>query len=210
MSEHTNGVVITTEIGRPRGRGVPDYPSVVMPTSGYTARVRRMATGTMANLRQQAYKELEGERPAPPVQQVEVGPPARPGEPAATAAVERTSDPDYVEALKAWENRVNQAAAMKWLKVVQGYALLTPTDDEAVAAYREAMAAVGVEVAGDDREIFVWSILAPTPEDQRLLTAFILGISEPSREAVQAHQETFRGPVPGAAPGEVPDAGGAE
>lgn len=187
MSEYANGTAAILEATRSRGRPAPAYPTITL-SSGYTLAVRRMASGTMAQLRQQALKELDGERPAPPVQRVEVAP----GE---WREVERSNDPDHLEALQAWDGRVNQATAMKWLKIMQSYAVLTPTDDEAVAAYRAAMAPTGVELPDDDREIFLWSIAVPTSDDVQALTGFILGISEPSREAVQAHAASFRGDV---------------
>lgn len=199
--EYTNGVT-TLDPARLRGRATPDHPTITL-SSGYTVAVRRMASGTMAQLRQQAAREREAERPVPPVQRVEVGP----GE---WRDVERSQDPDHLEALAVWEGQVNQATAMKWLKVVQGYAVLTPTDADAVAAYREAMAATGVDLPDDDREIFLWSIAAPSAADVQALTAFILGISEPSPEAVQAHAASFRGDVPGTPPGPLDGAGGPE
>jgi hypothetical protein len=201
MSEYANGVA-TLDPARLRGRTSPAHPAITL-SSGYTITVRRMAAGTMAQLRQQAIKELDSERPTPPVQRVEVGP----GE---WRDVERSNDPDHLAALSVWEARVNQSTAMKWLRVVQSYAVLTPTDDEAVGAYREAMAAAGAELADDDREIFLWSIAAPTSDDVQALTGFILGISEPSREAVQAHAASFRGDVPGTPPGALDRPDGAQ
>lgn len=195
MSEYTNGVHVASD--RPKGRAVPEYPAITL-SSGYTLHYRRMATGTMATLRQQAYKELLPEQPKPPVQSVEY-------EPGKFRDVERTSDPDYQAALEAWNDRVTQATAIKWLKLVQGYAVVSPTDEAAVAAYREAMAGLGVELPTDDRELFLWSIAAPAASDQRALTAAILQISEPSPEAVQAHQATFRGDVSGEATGATPE-----
>ena len=178
------------------GRLAPAYPSMTLP-SGYTVTVRRLAAGLAAQLNAKAYQELEAERPAPPVQVVAVGPGERPGEPEQTRAIANTSDPDYQAALAAWTARVQQAGAMKLLKVIADYALLTPTDDEAVAAYRAMLAAAGVETSDSDREIFVWSILAPAPGDVQALIGFVLGISEAQQEAIKAQKATFRGDVSG-------------
>lgn len=199
MTEYTNGtgaVVVPM-----RGRAAPDYPTTTLP-SGYTVQCRRLAAGLAANLNAQAYKELEPTKPAAPVQRVEVAA----GE---FRDVEHTGDPDYKAALEAWTNQVRQAGAMKLLKVIQSYALLTPTDEAAVAAYREAMTAVGLEVTSDDRELFVWSIVAPTPADQQALVQFILGISEAQMEAIQAQKRAFRGDVSGEGPRPLADADGA-
>jgi hypothetical protein len=118
-------------------------------------------------------------------------------------------EPDYAAALRAYEAQLNQASGAKLLGLLQDYAILTPTDAAAVDAYRTAMAAAGVAPPEDDRALFCWSILAPTSRDQQQLIAFVLGLSEPQREAVAAHQATFRGDVPGAPAGPLPDAAGA-
>ena len=205
MTEHTNGTGATLP---PRGRQAPVYPTTTLP-SGYTVTCRRLASDLAANLNAQAYKELEGERPAPPVQVLPVAPGERPGDAPQTMAVAHTGDPDYAAALAAWEGRVRQAGAMKLLRVIQGYALLTPTDEEAVRAYREAMGAVGLPMPDDDRELFVWSIVAPTQEDQQALVTFVLGLSEAQQEAIAAAKRTFRRDVPGAPGGAVAGPGGA-
>jgi hypothetical protein len=59
------------------------------------------------------------------------------------------------------------------------------------------LAAAGVETSDSDREIFVWSILAPAPGDVQALIGFVLGISEAQQEAIKAQKATFRGDVPG-------------
>lgn len=205
--EYTNG---TTEPGRLRGRAAPVYPTLTLKESGYTITMRRLSAGTAAQLTAKAAEELAVERPTPPVQVVEVAPPERPGGEPVTKAVEHTSDPDYVAALRDWQARVNTAGALKLMRLIQDYAIVTPTDEEAVGAYREAMGAVGVEVAGDDREVFVWSIVAPTQADQQQIVAFVMGLSEAQMEAVQAHRASFRGGVSGPPAGAVEDAPGPE
>jgi hypothetical protein len=125
--------------------------------------------------------------------------------PGETRLVERPSDPDYLEALRAWDTRVRNLAGQKLIALVRDYALLTPTDPDAVADFRAAMAAVGRELPLSDREVFVWEILAPTDADQGHLLAFVLGLSEAAEEAVRAHKATFRGDVPGKAAGALAD-----
>lgn len=183
-----NGKVITLNAG---GRVAPQYPSTTLP-SGYTVQCRRLAAGLAAQLNAQAYKELEAEKPQAPTQAVEVGP----GE---TREIPNGGDPDYQDALRAWEGRVKTAGAMKLLRVIQDYAMLTPTDEDAVAGYRAMLAAQGIESADSDREIYMWSIVAPDPESVQALIAFVLGISEAQREAIKAQQATFRGGVSGQA-----------
>ncbi|MFZ1410930.1 MAG: hypothetical protein WAS07_05710, partial [Micropruina sp.] len=136
MTEYTNGTGPVLDLGRLRGRAAPDFPTTTLP-SGYTVQCRRLAAGIAANCNAQAYKELEGTKPPPPIQQVEVAE-------GVFQHVEHTSDPDYQGILKAWEDEVRRRGAMKLLKIIQNYALLTPTDEAAVAAYREAMEAVGI------------------------------------------------------------------
>jgi hypothetical protein len=57
----------------------------------------------------------------------------------------------------------------------------------------------------DDRELFVWSILAPTPDDQQALVSFVLGISEAQQEAIQAQRRAFRGDISGTELRPLPD-----
>ncbi len=207
MSEYTNGRD-TQGSTTGRGRVPPAYPSLTLPKSGYTVECRRLPTGLPASLNAQAHKELEAERPQPPVQTVEVGPGERPGDPPQTREVARESDPDHLKALAEWEGRVRQAGALKLLRVIQNYAVLTPTDEDAVAAYRAAVAGEGMALPNDDREVFMWSIVAPTQEDHEALVAFVLGLSEVQREAIKAQAATFRRSVAGPTAGAVADAGG--
>lgn len=190
MSDHTgNGHEPALAIVRPRGRQAPDYPAVTL-SSGHAVTVRRLSPDTRELLRAQAHKELEAERPQPPTQQVEVGP----GE---TREVTRAQDPDYLKELAAWQQRVNVLGGRKLIALLASYAILNETDAAAVADYRKAMGALGVTLEESDREVYCWHILAPALADQQRLIRFVLGISEPSPEAVQAHQATFRRDVAG-------------
>lgn len=193
MSDHStgNGHEPTLVLARPRGRAVPDYPSTVLP-SGHEVRVRRLASGTSALLRAQAYKELEAERPQPPTQVVDVGPGQQ-------REVAREKDPDHLAAVERWGARVTQRAGEKLIALLATYAILNETDQEAVDAYKAAMTSVGITVEEDDRSIYCWQVLAPTNDDQSRLIAFVLGLSEPDPEAVRAHMQTFRGDAPGPA-----------
>lgn len=194
--------VLELPAGRMRGRTAPNHPSTVLPNSGHTVHVRRLTTGVMAQLFAKAYQELEGTRPTPPTQSVEVAPDV-------FRDVERTSDPDFADALAAWGEKVAARAGLKFTKLIEAYALITPTDAEAVSEYRAAMEAVGVDTSDKgDREIFCWEIVAPTSEDQQHLMGFVRGLSEAQQEAVQAHKRTFRGDLPGQSTGTAGDAGG--
>lgn len=174
-----------------RGRVAPSHPTTILP-SGYTVQVRRLAPGMVASLHARVALDRAGERPEPPAQAVAVGP----GE---ERTVPNPGDPDYQEALAAWDAVNKQQAAYKLLRLIQDYALLTPTDADAVASYREAMAAVGVDAPDDDRELYVWYLVAPTPADQQALVSFVLGVSEPGPGEVAAARATFRGDLAGAA-----------
>lgn len=189
MTEVLNGHSAETIPGM-RGRSVPAYPTLTLHESGYTVEVRRIPPGTVPQMQQRAAVELESERPAPPVQQVEVAE-------GQFQDVERTSDPDYQAALKEWEQRVSGLGSLKFARFVAAFAVVTPTDDDAVAAYKAAMAVEGVELTDSDRNIFIWSIVAPTKADSEQLIGFVIGISEAQMEAVRAHKATFRGDVPG-------------
>lgn len=191
-----------------RGRTPPAHPSITLPSSGYTVQCRRLSPDTLPRLRAQAYVELDAERPTPPMQEVEVGPAERPGGPPQTRLVERPGDPEYQAALAAWGLRVARAAGLKFAALVRDYAITTPTDDEAVAAWRAAMAAVGVDTASlSDRDVFIWEIVAPSEDDQGRLMGFVQGLSEAQQEAVRAHARTFRRQLAGATAGVLANAG---
>lgn len=172
---------------RLRGRAAPDYPSVTLP-SGHTLQVRRLAAGTFAQIRAAAAQSLMADRPEPPTQYLEVAP----GE---WRDVPNPGHEDYVQALRAWNSQVSSAAGANILKLLESYAVLTSTDDDAVAAYRAAMEALGITVEESDRQIYCWMIAAPTQADQVALMNFIIGQSEPQPEAIQAQKDAFRGPV---------------
>lgn len=194
MNDYHNGQQADVTPGSvTRGRVPPAFPSVTLPTSGWTVQCRRLSPDTMPRLRAQAYKELEAEKPMPPVQLVEVGPGERPGDPPQTRAVAREGDPDYQKALADWGLRVAHSSGLKFAQIVRDYAIVTPTDEAEVAAWRAIQAAVGVDTASlSDRDVFIWEIVAPNDEDQRRLMGFVQGLSEAQQEAVRAHAATFR------------------
>lgn len=174
----------TNEQGR--GRRVPPYPTVTLPDSGYTVSVRRIAADALQQIQITARRELDEKKPAVPVIETELGP------------EENQADPDYQQALVAWQDEVTLLVGMKFMTLVASYAVVTPTDEQAVSNLRDAMAAIGSELPGSDRDVFIWGIVAPTEQDRQTLMAFVVGKSLPTEAAVQAQRDTFRGDVAGA------------
>lgn len=194
MGEHTNGHTAEALPGGViRGRIPPSFPSITLPSSGYTVQCRRLSPDTMPRCRAQALVELEPEKPRPPRQFVEVGPGERPGDPARVEEVERTNDPDYERAVANWTLRMLEAAGRKFARIVQDYAVVTPTDAAEVADWRAAQAAVGIDTGHlSDREVWLWEIVAPRGEDQQALMGFVQGLNEAQQEAARAAGATFR------------------
>jgi hypothetical protein len=165
------------------GRIAPAYPTITL-SSGESIQIRRLATGTVNAITVAVVQALTPDKPQPPVQRVETAPNE-------WLDVANSSDPDYQTALAAWQDRVKAETSQRLMALIADYAIITPTDDEAVAAYKAALAAVGVTTTETDRQIAIWSIIAPHTTDHRAILQAVLGISEPSREAVDAHRATF-------------------
>lgn len=171
----------TNEQGR--GRRVPPYPSVTLPDSGYTVEARRIGIDALQQIRITAQREIL--KPTVPIVETELG------------SEENPADPDYKQALADWEDAVSTRAGHKLFDLIANYAILTPTDTDAVTELRQACSTVGAELPSDDRSVFVWSIVAPTERDHMALIAFVIGKSLPDEAAVQAQRDTFRGDVVG-------------
>lgn len=176
--------------GHPRGRRVPALPEFTT-SAGYTVQIRRISPDTGPRMRAAAERELASTKPAAPTQRVPIAPDGRGGTIEADIAV--PTDPAHAEALAAWGREVSRLAARKLVQLLAEYVVVSAIDAEQVAALRAAYAALGEALDGEsDRDIWLWRIVAPSPEDQRGLMAFAIGQSTPSAEAIQAQKATFR------------------
>lgn len=157
-----------------------------LPQSGHTVRVRKLSPDVTVQIRSAVMAELQDEKPRVPTQRLEVAP----GD---FQDVENPEHPDYQKALKAWQDSVLFETGRRFMRLIGDYAVQDETDLEAVQEYRDQMAALGVEETSTDREVFLWKILAPTREDQRALSNFLVGASIPSAQEVQTARDSFRG-----------------
>lgn len=167
-----------------RGRAVPEWP-VFHASSGYAVPVRKLSPDTWALIMQAAQKELEGSKPAVPTERTEVAPNEWVDVPLQTAA--------YQTDLAAWTQAVRKLAGDRIRVLLEDYAIQCPIDQERVDEYKRMAALAGIDHTTEtDRQIWIWRILLPAAEDRVGISAFAIGNSVPSQEAIQAQKATFR------------------
>lgn len=183
-----------TNGARPKGRFAGAYPSYTT-QAGYTVQIRRISPDTPARLRTVAERELAGDKPEVPTEQVRMAGPELGGQPI-DQDIPRPDNPDYQAALKAWQDRVRMRSAEKLRDLIGDYAIITEVDLEAVNELRQAYAAQGDDLSAEtDRQIWIWRIVAPTRDDQFGVMGTALGTSVPTKEAIQAEKDVFPGNV---------------
>lgn len=158
------------------------------PDSGITVLVRRMSPDTMNLIGQAVRKSMPP--PEPPQQEVEY--------PDGSKRMEKNeSHPDYRNAMEVYVMEVAQEAANRMMRFI-ARRVEVEVDLEAVQTFREDMEAIGVTLEEtDDKVVYVRHILVSSKEDYQALTNFIAQISQPTKEAVDAHKDSFRSDVSG-------------
>jgi energy-converting hydrogenase Eha subunit E len=169
-----------------KGRTVPPLPEVTLPHSGYTVQIRPIGPLTINELGKAVRKEIPA--PAAPLNDV-TGLDGRPGQEANEA------DPDYIAALEAYETKVNAEVGARILKLIAVRAIASPVDTEAVQQLRADMAAVGVTLPDDDREVFFNHILVVHTDDLTAIQTAVLQRSMPTEEVVKQKTADFLDPV---------------
>ncbi len=162
-----------------------------MTGAGYKIHYRHIAPETLPRLEAAAKLALKDDKPAVPTQKIEVGP----GE---WREVENPHDEAYQVALEAWLATVQEDAGRRFLTLCEEYALIYEVDQEEVGALKAAHTLIGDPLDDfTDKQIFLWKIAFPTPEDQMLLYAKLFGgLTE---EAIQAQKASFLSKLQGAA-----------
>jgi hypothetical protein len=158
-------------------------------STGSVLTYRRLALGTSDLIKAAVMREMAHERPAPPEQTVETanGP----------QTIVNETHPDHIEAVKAWDAKVEHEARLRMVRLVTDYGLEpTVTDTEAVARYRAAFEAIGVPLDDNDRDLYIWRIACPDQHDVNKLMAAIMGL-EALEEAIGRGRQAFRRPVSG-------------
>lgn len=175
----------TQRVGIPLSRAIP----FTFPDSGITVGLYRLAPDTITLIRQAIKKEFSP--PQPPTQTVEFAD--------GTSRQERNeADPEYTAALKRYEYEAAEKTADRMMRLIARRAEVE-VDNEAVFHFRADMEAIGVPVEEtDDKAVYVRHICVSSEGDYTALTDFIMQRSQPTKEAVDAHKDSFRGDVPGA------------
>lgn len=173
-----------------KGRSTSDRPSFVT-ASGYRLHYRHLSSETLPRLLAAAKVALAANRPELPTQSVLVGPNEY-------RAIDNPHDPAYQEALEQWEATVQVNQGERFLTLCEEYALIYEIDEEEVAALKAAHEAAGDPLDDlSDKQIFLWKIALPTPDDQMTLYAKLFGgLTE---EAIQAQKASFLGQLQRAA-----------
>lgn len=181
-----------------KGRSVPDLPKFTFKGSGITVGIRKLGPFTIDAIGRQ----MRTERKPPVVPKVM----ANYGSKEAPNMVleENPADPEYQAELARYEREVEDAGGRRILDTIIKHAVvLDDIDYDAVAEMREFLSSVGITQEEldktTDQEIYVKHICIKIPTDISDLQEFVIGESLPSEEAVQAHEDSFRGNVQGQA-----------
>lgn len=166
-------------------------------STGYVIRYRTLALDIQAKIQaavraEWAKSDDPAQRPPePPVEQVEVGP-------GQFEAVARDKHPDHLNALAAYDARVQAEVNRRTLRLVSDYAIQVDVDADAVRAHRAALAAIGVDYSDEsDRDLFLWHIAVPDSDEQQQLSGKIFGTYFAAY--VEAQRRAFRSQVEGQA-----------
>lgn len=168
-----------------------ERPSFITAT-GYTLQYRTLAPETLPRLEAAARLALAEAKPPIPTQRLPTGPDE-------WKEVENPHDEQYQVALETWEALVQEEQGRRFLTICEDYALIYEIDQEEVEAFKAVSAAIGDSSLAEmtDKQIFLWRIVLPTPDDQFALYGKLFGgLTE---EAIQAQKASFLGQLQGQA-----------
>jgi len=170
-----------------RGRQLPEWPTFES-SSGYRVPVRKLSPDTWALIIQAAREELAGDKPVQPTERTEVAPNEWQDIPIRTK--------DYLEAVEAWNAAVRKVAGDRIRVVLEDYAIQYPVDQDRLDEYKAMARLSGISHDNEtDKQIWIWRILLPSSLDRAGISAFAIGNSLPSPEAIAAQKATFRSDV---------------
>lgn len=104
------------------------------------------------------------------------------------------ADPDHQQALKDHQALLSE----KIIDAMFQLGVDVQVDPAAVAAFKEEMAALDIDVPGNDKQVYIRHIAVGTKEDLEALSRAITRTTMPTEEAVSEHLATFSGDIPGA------------
>lgn len=167
--------------GHTNGR-TAERPSFVT-SAGYLIHYRHLAPETLPRLEAAVRQALAASKPPLPTQRMETGP-------GQWRDVENPHDEAYQQALEGWEAQVQEEGGRRFLTLCEDYALIYTIDEDEVAALKAVQAAIGDPLDDlSDKQIFLWRIALPTPDDQVALYSKLFGgLTE---EAIQAEKASF-------------------
>lgn len=178
------------------GRAVPAEPLTehTIETTGRTVRLRKLSVLFRGEIRKQVAADPAFKKPDPPVYRGDYGD----GE----VDIVNAKHPQYLIALQEWEQRIGEESGLRLVDLIVRRGIVVDDDEidrEAVAAVRADMEAIGVSVKHmDDREVYVRFVCVGVEADWFALVDAVFSKSAPQEAAVQAHVDTFPGPVQGA------------
>jgi len=162
-----------------------NLPTVTLPGSGMTVRIRRQPGDMLRLIEASARREYEHERPQPPTQKLEVGP----GE---YKEIEDTNNEEFVASLEEFETKVQTLFSTKMLDVIVKVGIVDSYDVNELAELRKMYADMDIETPTDDRSFWVQFVVAPSAEDFATLTYEIFGKSLPTEAQVAFHRTLFQ------------------
>ncbi|MBJ7394241.1 MAG: hypothetical protein JHD01_05760 [Candidatus Nanopelagicales bacterium] len=160
-------------------------PTVTLPGSGLTVRVRRQPGDMLKLVEASARRGMESSKPEIPTQKLEVGPNE-------FSEIEDINNPEYIEALGIYEANVQEQFAKKMLDVVVKVGIIDTPDKDELESLRETYKTLEIETPPDDREFWVQFVVAPSAEDFSLLIFEIFGKSLPTEAQVAFHRTLFQ------------------
>lgn len=162
-----------------------NLPTVTLPGSGLTVRIRRQPGDMLRLIEASARREFESERPEPPTQRLEVGP----GE---FKEIEDANNEEYLEKLNAFETKIQEAFSKKMLDVIVKLGIVENPDIAEISTLRQLYSDLNIEIPEDDRTFWVQFVVAPSAEDFAHLTFEIFGRSLPTEAQVAFHRTLFQ------------------
>lgn len=181
--------------GRVKGREAPPETlyDFTFAGTGRTVQIRKLSALIRDEVRRQVKRSPGFEEPQPPMVEVDYG--------EGKIRQPHRGHPVYQELLSDWNTRVTQEAADRLERLVIQRAVVCEVDEQAVAEIRAAMAAADTPLDEyDDHHVYVAFLCVGPQQDYNELLAAVFNRSLPSREAVQAHIDSFRGEVRGQEP----------
>lgn len=182
--------------GHVKGRAVPSLPTHTFKDSGITVRLHKLGPLTTQEIIAQCQRELEPEKPQPPLVEVDYGTGKKVMEP-------HTGHPRYQEKLAAWSSKVNALANDRLFKLAALAAIEVTIGDaeRAQIARAKRLLQLAARIAWqDDPELtqaendqlfYVTHICCASPEDLKEFYQAIATRSQPTEAAVEQHKATF-------------------